>query len=107
MNIQIKDKFNGFGFFFVDDERAVDQIIAVGSKAAVPFTLACLLKPTFHGLNSDIFAFDFGNSRQNRNNQLACVLGGINAILYTDQINPKILHGLQGRKDIGGVASKA
>ena len=107
VNIQVEDQPDGLGLFLVDDQLPVDKVVAIGCKATVPFALASLLDASLHGLHADVLTLNFRYCGEHGNHQFARILGGVDAVLYTDQINPKILHGLQGRKDIGGVASKA
>ena len=96
VDVLLKNRANGRGFVLVDLQHTVNQTIAIRRKTPVPAAFSCLLDASFHGLDTDVFALDLCNSRQDRNHQLACVLGGINAIFHADQVHTKILHDLQG-----------
>ena len=75
---------------------ALFQLIAVGRKAAIPFSLAGSLDSALHDLHTDILTLDLSHSGENRAHQFSGVLGGINPVLHADQIDAKILHHLQG-----------
>ena len=107
VDVLLKNRANGRGFVLVDLQHTVNQTIAIRRKTPVPAAFSCLLDASFHGLDTDVFALDLCNSRQNGDHQLARVLGGINAIFHADQVHTKILHDLQGRQHISGVTAKA
>ena len=94
MHILVKDNADCFGFFLVDIQHTFLQFVSVGSKSAVPFTLTCFLDSALHRLNTDILTLNLSNRRQHGNHQLTGILGGINAILHTNQIDTEILHHL-------------
>ena len=107
MHILVINDADRLRFFLVDHQFPVYQLIPIGSKAAIPATLPCLLDAALHGLDTDIFAFNFCYSRQDRDHQFARVLGRINAILHTHQIDAKILHDLKGRKHVRRISAEA
>ena len=107
MHIQVEDQPDSFGLFLVDDQMSVDEVIAVGRKAAVPFTLAGLLDAALHGLHADVLALNLRYRGEHRDHQLARILGGVNAVLHTDQVHAEVLHDLKGGEHVGGVAAEA
>lgn len=42
MDVQLINQPDGFGFFFVNVKFAVDKIVAIRGKAAVPFGLTVI-----------------------------------------------------------------
>lgn len=104
--ILLKNRANGRGFILIDLQHTVNQTIAIRRKTAVPAAFSCLLDATFHGLDTDVFALDLCNSRQDRNHYFAGVFRRINAIFHADQVHTKILHHLQGGQHVGSIAAK-
>ena len=96
----------GRGFVLVDLQHTVNQTIAIRRKTPVPAAFPCLLDAAFHGLDTDVLTLDFSDSGQNGDHQFASVFRRINAVLHADQVHTKILHDLQGRQHIGGIAAK-
>ena len=106
MDKAVKNNTDNFHFIVCNRKLAIFQPIAIGCKAAVPFALTGFLFTASHRLSTDVFTFDFSNSRENGNHQFAGIFGTVNAILYANQVDTKILHELQGVQNIGGIASK-
>lgn len=104
MDVQLINQPDGFGFFFVNMKFAVDKIVAIRGKAAVPFAFTGFLNASFHSLNADVFTFDFSHSGQDGDHQLAGILGAVNAIFYADQIYTEVLHHLKRGKYISRIA---
>ena len=94
INVLVKNRPNSRSFFFVDLQSAIDQPITIGCKTTVPAAFPRFLDASFHRLDTDVFTLDLGHRRQHGDHQLACILGGINAIFHTDQVHAKILHDL-------------
>ena len=101
-----EDDLNNFYFIFGNLQISVHQLVAVGRETAVPLAFAGLLLTTCHRLDADVLTLDLGYGRQYGNHQLAGILGGVDAVLHTDQVHAVILHQLQGVQHIGGVASE-
>ena len=106
MNILIEDDAHDFGFFFIDEQLTFFELIAIRSKAAIPFSFTGLLPAAFHCLNQNVFSLNFGNSGEHGNHQLAGVFGRINAIFDANEIDTVILHTLEGGEYICGVSAK-
>ena len=104
--ILLKNRANGRGFILIDLQHTVNQTIAIRRKTAIPATFPCFLDTTFHSLDTDVLTLDLSDSRQNGNHQLASVFRRINAVLHADEVDPEILHDLQGRQHIGGIAAE-
>lgn len=104
--ILLKNRANGRSFIFIDLQHTVNQTITIGRKSAVPAAFPRFLNATFHCLDANVFALDLSYRRKNGNHELACILGGINAIFHADEVDPEILHDLQGRQHIGGIAAE-
>ena len=107
VNILVIDDTNGLCLFLVDDQFPIHQLIPIGCKAAVPATFPCFLDAALHGLDTDVFTLDLCYGRQDRDHQFASVLGRINAIFHTDQIDAKILHDLKGREHVCRISAEA
>ena len=106
VDIAVIDDTDNFNLIFSNDEITVFQLVAIGSKAAVPLTLTSLLLSSCHCLCSDILSLNLRNRRQYRNHQLTGILGAVNAIFYANQIDSKILHELQGVQNICCISAK-
>ena len=106
VDILLENRLDGRGFILVDLQLTIDQTITIGRKSAVPAAFPRFLNATLHRLDADVFSLDFSHRRKNGNHQLACILGGINAIFHADEVDPEILHDLQGRQHIGGIAAE-
>ena len=107
MHILVKNHADCRSFFLVDDQLSFFQLIAVGRKAAVPFSFTGFLDSALHRLHTDILTLNFSHSGENRDHQLSGVLGGINPILHADQIDTEILHHLQGGQHICRISAEA
>ena len=72
-----------------------------------PLALTSLLFTSCHCLCADIFSLNLCHRRQHRDHQLSGILGAVNAILYADQVDTKILHELQRVQNIGCISAKS
>ena len=106
VNILVIDDTNRLCFFLVDHQFSIYQLIPIGGKATVPAALPCLLDAALHGLDTNIFPLNLRHGRQDRDHQFARVLGRINAIFHTHQVDAKILHDLKGREHVRRVSAK-
>ena len=61
MHILIKYHTDCFRFFLIDEKLSLIQLIAIWSKAAVPFALTGLLNSALHGLDTDVFSLNLRN----------------------------------------------
>ena len=107
MHILVKNHTDCFCFFLIDKELPFFQTVSIRCKTTVPFTLTGFLDSALHGLHPDIFTLNLCNRRQDGNHQFSGILGRINPILHADQIDTKILHHLQSRKDIRSISAKS
>ena len=94
MHILVKNHADCRCFFLIDEKLSLFQLVAIWRKAAIPFTLTGFLDSALHCLHTDIFTLNFSHSRENGDHQLPGVLGGIDPILHTNQIDTEILHDL-------------
>ena len=106
MNVFIEDDAHDFGFFFIDEKLTFFELVAIRSKAAIPFSFTSLLSAAFHCLNQNVFSLNFGNSGEHGNHQLAGVFGGINAVFDANEVDTIILHALEGGENVCGVSTK-
>ena len=67
MDKAVKNNADNVHFIVCNRKFAIFQPIAIGCKATVPFALTGFLFTASHRLGTDILAFDFSNSRKNRN----------------------------------------
>ena len=58
MHILVKNHADCRCFFLVDEKLPLFQLIAVGRKAAVPFSLTGFLNSSLHGLHANILTLD-------------------------------------------------
>ena len=107
MHILIENHTDRLGFILVDKQLTLFQCITIGSEAPIPFALTGFLDSALHGLHTDVLTFDLCDRRQDRDHQLSCILGGINAVLNADQIDTEVLHDLQGGQHIRRVSAEA
>ena len=107
MHILVINDADCLCFFLVDNQFPIHQPIPIGSKAAVPAALSCLLDAALHGLDTNIFPLNLRHGRQDGDHQFARVLGRINAIFHTHQVDAKILHDLKGREHVRRVSAEA
>ena len=107
MHILVKNHADCRCFFLIDEKLSLFQLVAIRRKAAVPFPFTGFLDSALHRLHTDILTLNFSHSRENGDHQLPGVLGGIDPILYTDQVNAKVLHDLQGRKNVCRISAEA
>ena len=94
MHILVKNHADCRSFFLIDEKLSLFQLVAIRSKAAIPFPFTGFLDSSLHGLHTDIFTLNFSHSRENGNHQFSRILGGINPVLHANQIDTEILHDL-------------
>ena len=107
MHILVKNHADCRCFFLIDEKLSLFQLVAIRRKAAVPFPFTGFLDSALHRLHTDVFTLNFSHSRKNGNHQLPGVLGGIDPILHTNQIDTEILHHLQGGQHIRRISAEA
>ena len=106
MHILVKNHADRRCFFLIDEKLSFFQLIAIRRKTAVPFPFTGFLDSALHRLHTDIFTLNFSHSRKNGNHQLSRILGGIDPILHTNQIDTEILHHLQGGQHIRRISAE-
>ena len=94
MHILVKNHADCRCFFLIDEKLSLFQLVAIWRKAAIPFSFTGFLDSALHCLHTDILTLNFSHSRENGDHQLPGVLGGIDPILHTNQIDTEILHDL-------------
>lgn len=85
----------------------LDEPVSEGSLSAVPLALVRLLLAPGHGLHEDVLALHLGERRHERNHHLAHLGVAADAVLDADEVRAVVLHELQRREGVGGVAPEA
>lgn len=65
MHIPVEDDADDFGFVLGDQNLSVFELIAIGSKTAVPLAFTGLLLTSGHGLHADVFTLDLCDGGEN------------------------------------------
>ena len=107
VNIAVKDGADHVHFILSDQQFTFFKTVSIRGKAAVPFSFTGFLLPSSHRLCPNILTLYLCHRRKDRNHQLAGILGTVNAIFHTNQIDTEILHQLQRIQYIGSISSES
>ena len=94
VDIPIINHADGLRLVLVDLQLSILETVTIGSESTVPSALPGFLNTSLHGLDADVLPFDFRHGGEHGDHKLPRILGGVDAVLHANQVDPEVLHHL-------------